>query len=107
MSSGLAARTFALIAAAAALLAPSAAGAVTVRIDQNAVVDLAAPAGNVVIGNPSIVDVNLITPRRMAIFGRSYGLTNIIVMDRAGRVIFQQEVNVAAATAGRVSVYRG
>ncbi len=70
-------------------------------------VTLRAPAGNVLIGNPSIADVNLITPNRMAILGRSYGLTNVIVTDRMGRTIFRQEVNVAAAPTGRVSLYRG
>jgi len=43
----------------------------------------------------------------MVILGRAYGLTNIIVTDRMGRTIFQQEVNVAAAASGRVSLYRG
>jgi len=81
--------------------------AVVVHIDQNAIVDLAAPAGDVVVGNASIADVNLITPQRLAILGRSYGLTNVIVTDRMGRTIFQQEVNVAPAPTGRVSLYRG
>src|SRR5437762_1080947 len=96
-----------LAAAMAVAATPALAGAVTVRIDQNAMVDLTAPAGNVVIGNPAIADVSLITPRRIAILGRAYGLTNIIVTDRMGRIIFQQEVNVGAAASGRVSVYRG
>ena len=96
------------IAAAGLLVSgPAWAGGLDVRMDENTVVDLRAPAGNVVVGNPSIADVNLINPRRMVILGRSYGLTNVIVMDRMGRTIFRQEINVAAASAGRVSLYRG
>ena len=85
----------------------SAAQAVTVHMDENTLVDLRAPAGSVVIGNPSIADVSLITPRRVAILGRSYGLTNIIITDRMGHTLLSQQVNVAPAEAGRVSVYRG
>ena len=87
--------------------AASSAGAVTVHMDENTVVELGAPAGSVVVGNPSIADVSLITPRRIAILGRSYGLTNLIITDRMGHTILQQQINVAPAASGRVSVYRG
>ncbi len=70
-------------------------------------IDLAAPAGNVVIGNSSVVDVSLVTPRRIAIFGRGYGATNVVITDRTGRTIFEQQVSVSGPTSGRVSVYRG
>jgi hypothetical protein len=89
------------------MAAASAAGAVTVQIDQSTLVDLGAPAGNVVIGNPTVVDVSLITPRKIAILGRGYGVTNVIITDRMGRTIFQQQVNVTPVESGRVSVYRG
>ncbi len=89
------------------LAAAGAAGAVTVQLDQSQVIDLDAPAGNVIIGNPTIADVTLISPRRMAVFGRGYGVTNLIITDRMGRIIMQQQVNVSATNSGHVSVYRG
>ncbi len=98
---------WAALAAALVLAAPAAAGAVTVRLDENTVMDLRAPAGTVLIGNPGVVDVSLITPQRIAILGRGYGQTNVIITDRLGRVIFHENVNVAAETGSRVSVYRG
>ncbi len=90
-------------------LAAAAAGAraATVRLDENTMISLRAPAGNVVIGNPSVADVTLITPQRIAVLGRSYGVTNLIVTDRMGRTIFEQEINVAPASRGHVSLYRG
>ena len=88
-------------------VAPARAGGLDVRLDENTIVNLRAPAGNVVVGNPGIADVSLINPHRMAILGRSYGLTNVIVLDQMGHTIFRQEINVAAAASGRVSVYRG
>ena len=97
-----------LLGAALAMAAtPDPAGAVTVRVDQNAVVNLKTPAGSVLVGNPSIADVSLITPQRVAILGRAYGLTNVIITDRMGHTIFQQEVNVTPASTGRISLYRG
>jgi hypothetical protein len=99
--------TLAAVASVTASAAFARSAALDVHIDENTVVDLAAPAGNVVIGNPAIADVNLINPRRMAILGRSYGLTNIIVLDQMGRAIFRREINVAAAPTGRISLYRG
>ena len=90
-----------------ALAAASAASAVTVQIDQSQILDLAAPAGNVMVGNPAIADVTLISPRRMAVFGHGYGVTNLIVTDRMGRIIMQQQLEVAPSNIGRVSVYRG
>lgn len=88
-------------------LAASGAGAATVRMDENTLINLRAPAGNVLVGNPSIADVTLITPQRIAILGRAYGVTNLIITDRMGRTIFSEEINVGQATRGRMSVYRG
>jgi hypothetical protein len=97
----------AALALLASFAAPLPAAAVNVKMDESALVNLSAPAGDIVVGNVSIADVSLINPRRIAILGRSYGLTNVIVTDRMGRTIFQQEVNVEPAAAGRVSLYRG
>lgn len=100
-------RVIAAAVLASALGIAASAAAVTVHIDQNTLVELRAPAGNVVIGNPSIADVSLLSPRRVAILGRSYGLTNLIVTDRMGHTIWSEVVNVAPAETGRVSLYRG
>jgi hypothetical protein len=95
------------LAAMISALAGPAFATVSVRLDQNTLMELKAPAGTVLIGDPSVVDISLVTPRRIAILGRAYGQTNVIITDRTGRVIFQQEVEVARASNNRVSVYRG
>ena len=89
------------------VLAGPASATVKVKLSQNTVMDLRAPAGTVLVGDPAIADVSLITPRRIAILGRGYGATNVIITDRIGRVIFQEEVQVSRATANQVSIYRG
>ena len=93
--------------AATAVLASPAAAAVYVNIDQTAPVSLGAPAGQVIVGNPSIADVALTDRRHLTVLGRSYGITNIVVLDPMGRRIFETTVNVAPPAAGRVSLFRG
>ena len=89
-----------------ALAAPASAN-ISVRLDQNAIMNLRAPAGTVLIGDPAVVDVSLINPRKIAILGRGYGSTNVIITDRMGKVIFQQVIEVSRANSNRVSIYRG
>ena len=96
-----------VLAATIAVLAGPAFATVSVRLDQNTLMELRAPAGTVLIGDPSVVDIALVTPRRIAILGRAYGQTNVIITDRTGRVIFHQEVEVSRPSNNRVSVYRG
>ena len=88
-------------------LAGPAAATVSVRIDENALMDLRSAAGTVLIGNPAVADITLVSPRRIAILGRGYGATNVIITDRMGHVIFQDEVQVSRADANRVALYRG
>ena len=96
-----------VLAAMISALAGPAFATVSVRLDQNTLMELRAPAGTVLIGDPSVVDISLVTPRRIAILGRAYGQTNVIITDRMGRVIFHQEVEVSRASNNRVQVYRG
>ena len=97
---------WALAAISVALAGPALAN-VSVRLDQNTIMDLRAPAGTVLIGDPAVVDISLINPRRIAILGRGYGSTNVIITDRMGKIIFQQVVEVSRNNSNRVSVYRG
>ena len=94
------------IAGALAFAAPAAAG-VTARIDEATAISVAGSAANVVVGNPAIADVTIVDRQRIAILGRSYGTTNVLVFDAAGRVIYNGLVTVTSPSAGHVSMYRG
>jgi hypothetical protein len=78
-----------------------------VRIDQATRVALSAPARDVVIGNPSVADVTVIDGRNLLIMGRSYGVTNLVVLDARGRTILERQIIVSASDEGRISFYRG
>jgi len=98
-----------LIAIAAALAAPVSAIAqtLTVPIDQSAKLVLPRGAKDVMIGNPAIADVTVVDPRNAILIGRGYGVTNLVVMNGAGRVLMDSQVVVSSPDAGRITVARG
>lgn len=90
-----------------AVAAPALAQSLQVPIDQTATVALPAAARDVVIGNPSVIDVDLLDTRSAVIMGKAYGVTSLQVFDDRGRSIFARQVVVSAADNNRVSFYRG
>jgi Flp pilus assembly secretin CpaC len=100
-------RRIALVAVAAALAAsPALAETMTVRLDQSARIRLAGPARDVVVGNPLVADVSMLDSRNVVVLGKSYGVTNLLIVDRAGRTIIDRDI-VVSAPEGSVSVFRG
>ena len=89
-----------------ALSAPASAGVVA-RIDEATAVTLSGSAASVIVGNPAVADVNIVDRRRIAVLGRTYGTTNIMVFDAAGRMIYNDLVTVTSPSAGHVSMFRG
>jgi Flp pilus assembly secretin CpaC len=95
------------IAAALAfgLLSTSAlAGGVSVPMDEVRTVTFTKPVTTVYVGNPSIADVNMIDSRHAFLLGKSFGSTNIIALDSAGREVSNVPVNVSAGHGGGSTV---
>lgn len=79
-----------------------------VNIDQAARVQLRAPAGSVIVGNPAIADVTVVDANTLFVTGKGYGVTEVIAVDAIGRTVFQSQVVVTAGSgAGQVRVWRG
>jgi Flp pilus assembly secretin CpaC len=95
------------IAAAALLGSPALAQTLSVRADQAVRVALSAPAKDVAVGNPAIADVQVLDERNILVIGKGYGTTNVVVLDRSGRLILDRVVVVSAADAGKVTVFKG
>lgn len=88
----------ALISLALILATPAAAAeTLSVRMNQNAAVRLAAPARSVVVGNPAIADVTMLDARSMVVVGKSYGVTNVMVIDARGRTILDRQIVVTGS----------
>lgn len=95
------------IAGSAVLAVPALAQSLAVPIDQTAVVSLPAAARDVIIGNPLIIDVNLLNARNAVVMGKAYGVTSLQVFDEHGRSIYARQIVVSASDDNRVTYYRG
>lgn len=102
-------RTTAAIAALLTLAAaaPAMADGMTVQIDHSTRVSLPGSAANVFVGNASIADAILVDRRNLVVVGRGYGVTNLLVIDGAGRTILNREIQVSPGNAGRMTLYQG
>lgn len=95
------------LSAMALLAAPAAAQTLSVRADQAVRIALPAPAKDVAVGNPQIADVMVLDERNILVVGKGYGTTNVVALDRSGRLILDRVVVVSATDAGKVTVYKG
>ncbi len=95
------------LTAVAFLASPAMAQTLPVRVDQAVRVALSAPAKDVAVGNPAIADVMVLDERNILVLGKGYGTTNVVALDRGGRLILDRVVVVSAADAGKVTVFKG
>lgn len=98
-----------VVALLAALLAsPAQADTVSVYVDQARLIKLPDRVSTVVIGNPLIADATLQSGGLLVVTGKGYGSTNLLALDRQGRVLMDKTVTVMGASSGdMVTVYRG
>jgi hypothetical protein len=80
---------------------------VLVFVDQATLVRLERPAAEIVVGNPSIADVSVQSGKMLVVTGKSFGETNLIVMDADGRVFVSRRLIVQEPRTGFVTMYRG
>lgn len=80
---------------------------VTVLIDEASMLRLERPAAEIIIGNPSIADVSMQSGKVLVITGKSFGETNLIVLDAQGKAIINRKVSVQQQGRGLVTMYRG
>lgn len=84
------------------------ADSITVNVDQAQIMKLPDRVSTVVIGNPLIADAALQSGGVLVITGKGYGTTNMLALDRAGKVVMNKTVEVLGATGSNlVVVYKG
>jgi Flp pilus assembly secretin CpaC len=91
---------------AMAVPARSAPETVTVVVDQAKLMKLPDGVATLVIGNPLIADAALQSGGTMILTGKGYGTTNLLALDRDGKVLMDRMVQVEAPKAA-VFVFRG
>jgi hypothetical protein len=98
----------AFLVAALAFVAPAAAEEILdVTVDQAKVVKLPEHVATIVVGNPLIADVSLQAGQMLVVTGKGYGTTNIMALDRSGKVLLDRPVQVHGPDNNVVVVYRG
>jgi hypothetical protein len=79
----------------------------TVAIDQAHIIRLQTDADQIIVGNPAIADVAVQGPRLLVVTGKSFGSTNLIVLDRDGVEMFSSQLAVSDGAHATVTLYNG
>ncbi|QKV19470.1 type II and III secretion system protein family protein [Oricola thermophila] len=109
----------ATLAAASPLIAPSAFGAVaepgniikvgrstegservTLGLDKSIVLDLPVDAHDILVANPEVADAVTRTARRIYLFGKQVGETNIFIFDKSGRQVVSLDLRIERDVSG-------
>ena len=80
---------------------------ISVKVNMARILRISAPAATVIIGNPGVADITIQDPQTLVLTGRSYGQTNLIVLDAAGNPVADTVVSVVQAPGDLVTVYMG
>lgn len=76
----------------------------TVQLDQAQLLRLPNGVSTIVIGNPLIADASLQPGGLLVITGKGYGSTNLLALDRSGRVVLDRQLVVSKPRTGDVVV---
>jgi Flp pilus assembly secretin CpaC len=80
---------------------------ISVKVNMARILRISAPAATVIIGNPGVADVTIQDPQTLVLTGKSYGQTNLIVLDSMGNPVADTLISVVQAQADLVTVYMG
>ncbi|MCR9122265.1 MAG: type II and III secretion system protein family protein [Phyllobacteriaceae bacterium] len=73
---------------------------IVLGLDKSLVLDLPADAHDILVANPEVADAVTRTARRIYLFGKSVGETNIFVFDRNGNQLVSLDLRVERDVAG-------
>ena len=86
--------------------APVHASSIQVVMNKAKIVKLTRPADTIVIGNPEIADASVQDATTIVLTGKGFGVTNIVVLDKEGSPIVDEEVVVKRDSSSTLRVYR-
>lgn len=85
---------------------PAGAEPLQVLMNQAKIVKLARPADTIVIGNPLIADASVQDASTIVLTGKGFGVTNLVILDRDGNAIVDEQIVVSRHFVNSVRVYR-
>jgi hypothetical protein len=88
--------------------APAQADTLSINLDQAQIMRLPEKIATIIIGNPLIADATLQSGGILVVTGKGFGATNLLALDRSGRVVMEKTVQVLGPAPGDiVTVYKG
>src|SRR5262245_57950808 len=80
---------------------------VIVKYDQSQLLSLPRPASEIIVGNPVIADISVHSDNLLVITGKSFGITNMIVLDAKRNIMMERRVLVRRDDVKVVNLQRG
>ena len=79
---------------------------IKVDLDYARVIKLDRPISRVIIGNADIADATVSDPQTIILTGKSFGTTNLVILDNDGNAIVDERVLVSLESHTTMQVYR-
>lgn len=77
-----------------------------VYMDHARVLKLDRPVAKVIIGNSDVADATVADARTIVLTGRSFGTTNLVILDADGNALVDERILVSIDEGNTVRVYR-
>jgi len=107
-------RTLLALVAGATVVAAIAMSAITakandlvVKYDQSQLLRVTRPVAEIIIGNPTIADISVQSKKLLVVTGKSFGKTNMILLDGEQNVIQENKIVVLQDQSQVVNLRRG
>ncbi|MCO5732785.1 pilus assembly protein N-terminal domain-containing protein [Rhizobium sp. SSA_523] len=81
-------------------------GLLRVYMNQARVLKLDRPVAKVIIGNAEVADATVADPTTIVLTGRSFGATNLVLLDADGNAIADERILVSIDEGNTVRVFR-
>jgi len=78
-----------------------------VMLDHATILKMPERVATLVVGNPLIIDVSLQPGGIMVLTGKGFGLTNLLALDRNGKVLMDKSIQVVGPREDVLVVFRG
>ena len=79
---------------------------IRVFMDHARILKLDRSVSKVIIGNAEVADVTVADPKTIVLTGKSYGTTNLVILDQAGDAIVDERILVSVDEANTLRIYK-
>lgn len=94
------------LAALSSHAATAAEDVIRVFMDHARILKLDRTVSKVIIGNAGVADVTVSDPRTIVLTGKSYGTTNLVILDQDGEAIVDERILVSVDEANTLRVFK-